>query len=787
MGNRKQHQTMRRRMLTRWIAMYLVIVAAVLCIVSVISSVALRAISEAAKGEQRIKMQHARVSIDTTLEEIERALVQISTDEFLQALSMRTLPYTPNQLSMLHTLNQRLRSSLAAHYTWMDAYVYFHRGEYVIQNGAKHTLDAAFPTKDYAMTRQEWVARMDALEWRTYLRIPSARNPEHFYVECWWPMVGQGADDPLGILAVRLNDQSIRTILSGMKWYSNELMLVLDEHGDVLFSSDPVGAGVYESLTAAMAQRAEDTGVLEADGLSIGYALSGVNGWTYLSVLDGDFLVSNFSYTGRIAQALLIILLICGVAVSVVAARMRYRPLSRLYDLAEQSNLPLPTSQRTDAFEYVEHSMITMMKNYQSAHEQLARQNRLVRNHVLIRLLTDNIHSIASFEDVCFSNGIYFVSDRFMVLVFNVLNESDVFFGEYPSEDDAQISSFIVSNIFQELLETSFNAFVLEYDSLVVGIINPQEQQQTEAVVRSIGDIFQRGQRILQTNFGLLVACQISGEERGYAGIARAYDQAMEILECQQLMDQRKAEFTRYEDVSGEKDALASVTSFNIDSHIRLVRLIRLGDFEQAKALITGTVERTLSQGPHSAEVARYMLFSLMNALLDAVQEISADFDEAFVQSLHPIDRLLRCTSIVSLQVEMCAILDQISAYLEANKQDPYDLMIEQVKARVASDLNTNLNVSSLADELGVSISALSRLFKKRTGQGLLNYINEARLEKAKDMLLHTDATLSEIADATGLINSGTLIRIFKRHMGITPGKYKQRMLAQNITWEEEE
>ncbi|HML48107.1 MAG TPA: hypothetical protein PKE04_15300, partial [Clostridia bacterium] len=172
MEHQQRQRSMRRRMLARWIATYLVVVVVVVCIVGIISSVALNAISEAAKGEHRTKMQHARVSIDAILDEIERTLVQITADEFLHALSMRTTPYTSSQLFMLYTLNQRLRSNLAAHYTWMDVYVYFHRGRFVIQNGAKHTLDAAFPGNDYSMSQAEWMAAMDSLSQRTYLCVP---------------------------------------------------------------------------------------------------------------------------------------------------------------------------------------------------------------------------------------------------------------------------------------------------------------------------------------------------------------------------------------------------------------------------------------------------------------------------------------------------------------------------------------------------------------------------------------------------------------------------------------
>ncbi len=46
-----------------------------------------------------------------------------------------------------------------------------------------------------------------------------------------------------------------------------------------------------------------------------------------------------------------------------------------------------------------------------------------------------------------------------------------------------------------------------------------------------------------------------------------------------------------------------------------------------------------------------------------------------------------------------------------------------------------DLNVSKIADHFQINLSYLSKFFKKQTGQGLLDYINKVRIEKAKEIL----------------------------------------------------
>ncbi|HOJ09991.1 MAG TPA: helix-turn-helix transcriptional regulator [Clostridiales bacterium] len=79
---------------------------------------------------------------------------------------------------------------------------------------------------------------------------------------------------------------------------------------------------------------------------------------------------------------------------------------------------------------------------------------------------------------------------------------------------------------------------------------------------------------------------------------------------------------------------------------------------------------------------------------------------------------------------------------------------------------------TSIATEMEVSTSYLSRIFKQYTNQNMVDYINELRVEKAKLLLENEKLTLCEIAKMAGCSDI-SLIRIFKKHEGVTPGKYR--------------
>ena len=80
-----------------------------------------------------------------------------------------------------------------------------------------------------------------------------------------------------------------------------------------------------------------------------------------------------------------------------------------------------------------------------------------------------------------------------------------------------------------------------------------------------------------------------------------------------------------------------------------------------------------------------------------------------------------------------------------------------------------------LAEHLGISYHYLSRMFKVYLGTNFTSYITAVRLEKAKQLLKESDATIEEIAERTGFYGSNSLIRAFKKYYDITPGKYRKQ------------
>ncbi|XID91656.1 ABC transporter substrate-binding protein [Paenibacillaceae bacterium WGS1546] len=84
------------------------------------------------------------------------------------------------------------------------------------------------------------------------------------------------------------------------------------------------------------------------------------------------------------------------------------------------------------------------------------------------------------------------------------------------------------------------------------------------------------------------------------------------------------------------------------------------------------------------------------------------------------------------------------------------------------------LTLDSIASVPGCTGRQLQRFFKDKLLIGPIEYLIRLRLSKAKTLLCETDVPLKQIAEAVGYADSYHFSRLFKKHEGVSPGRYRE-------------
>ena len=98
---------------------------------------------------------------------------------------------------------------------------------------------------------------------------------------------------------------------------------------------------------------------------------------------------------------------------------------------------------------------------------------------------------------------------------------------------------------------------------------------------------------------------------------------------------------------------------------------------------------------------------------------------------------------------------------------------VEKTEEYIRRHINEDLSVEELAEKVYISSAHLSRLFKKKHGMTLIDYITRERMLLAKELLADTDMSVTMISAKTGYANYSYFTKLFKKTFGKTPRDYR--------------
>ena len=93
----------------------------------------------------------------------------------------------------------------------------------------------------------------------------------------------------------------------------------------------------------------------------------------------------------------------------------------------------------------------------------------------------------------------------------------------------------------------------------------------------------------------------------------------------------------------------------------------------------------------------------------------------------------------------------------------------------IDENLSQNPSRAEIAEHVHLNEDYLTRIFKKKTGYSLKNYIMKEKINLAKELLGNTNISISLIALKAGFTNFSHFSYTFKKLEGITPNEYRAK------------
>ena len=115
-------------------------------------------------------------------------------------------------------------------------------------------------------------------------------------------------------------------------------------------------------------------------------------------------------------------------------------------------------------------------------------------------------------------------------------------------------------------------------------------------------------------------------------------------------------------------------------------------------------------------------------------------------------------------------VINRMNQFRKSSSEMVMDKITELVEKN-----GGDLTLSECAEKVGCHPSYIWRVMKNTKDMTFTDYVAGQKLEMAKRMLVETDLSVAEIAERLSYSNAQNFIRLFKKHMDITPGQYRKQ------------
>ncbi|MUT68262.1 response regulator [Paenibacillus sp. NEAU-GSW1] len=344
-------------------------------------------------------------------------------------------------------------------------------------------------------------------------------------------------------------------------------------------------------------------------------------------------------------------------------------------------------------------------------------------------------------------------------------------------EQDEKLLRYAVINMMEELIPRKWRREVIVESSSEYLLIMNMPEMEGEPENRSLlgyeevmpkdrlDRLFASISGAMKDYLNISLSIGISGVASGYNGLRKAYQEADMALRL--LFFEREGNAIYFED--GTK-RLRNNDSFVLsrEEESRFRRLVE-EDEAGAQAYLEQLWKKADAEGVTENEVRKlyFRLLTLMNSCFPSIPETGA-------RGYTPYELLLQEERLYGLHELLIHYLQQCLTHNQST-DDRNQSYAEQASEIIMNHYAEDLSLQSVANQINVNPSYLSRIFKQETGSNFVSFLTRVRMDRAQHFLKGKNMKVYEVAEMVGYPNTAYFSKLFKKVTGATPEEYRAR------------
>jgi len=215
-------------------------------------------------------------------------------------------------------------------------------------------------------------------------------------------------------------------------------------------------------------------------------------------------------------------------------------------------------------------------------------------------------------------------------------------------------------------------------------------------------------------------------------------------------------------------------TSYPIDKERALLRSIAHGDKSESAALLNELLGSLYFSTGADLGTMKVRTRELVVLLSRAAMDGGADPESIFGLNLRSHDDVNDFRSVDQLSHWLGGMLQKyVSSVFDVQAVRHRDVILRAM-SYIRRHFTEKVSLEEVAEEVSLSTTYFSRLFKEEAEQSFKVYLNNLRIEEAKNLLVETDTPLIEVASRVGFEDQSYFSRVFRSVVGISPGRFRR-------------
>ena len=583
------------------------------------------------------------------------------------------------------------------------------------------------------------------------------------------PFFTGGFSRPSGLIVIRLKTAGFLHLLKNQEIADHGSVLLINELSEYCETGTAPSYGGSISWDNLSGQPRDLTMKLQEVKVSVTHIPSRVVGAEYVAVMETAYVYREVAGIRRSLLIYLALFLLIGGCTAYALARRNYSPygrlrrllLSRLQARGQQADTP------RREFLMMEESLRSLLETERKAIDIQQEKDDAECNHLLARLLRGPVPAPERLLSRLRDLGVVFSRDIFLVITVRVSEYEAGGARNLSGDEDArQLIRTVIRQLGEGFLDEDLRSPVLtEADGFNIFIVNYDASE--TAVSERCRLAMAKVAAFARESLGVLLNIALSGEHSGADSLSEAFSETRVALEYQSWIHYPD-QVICFSDVNAESRP-GETRSLSLIHQKQLTNCLEARDYDGAAKVLDSLLSVNLSS-LQSVQLMKIRSFALINLLLSTIDGTGTQTAESLYEDLKPVERLLSARTNEEFSDEIRLIFNLVIDILKQRDETRVPACIPEAEKYVHLHYqDPALSVSEIAEAVSVSVSYLSRSYKRWRGTGLLEYIHHVRMEAARSLL--GTMSVSQTAERVGYTDDRAFIRVYKKYYGTTPGR----------------